>query len=107
MMTFRLSLLVLPLCVLLTGCEQVGTAKLRLQAADAVAAELKDLVGFKPSTRGSWENGEFKEFVIEFSQAPGRLTTDEVAAHARSAVANHFDAHPRQLTITFADADQG
>ena len=103
MLYLRWCLLILMLCFVLTACRQTDQAMLSLQGAEAVAVELKDMVGLRPSTRAIWENGEFTEFVIEFSQALPGFNADEIAEKAQSVVANHFGAYPRQLTVRLAD----
>jgi hypothetical protein len=104
MITLRLLSLTLLACTLLIGCGQIDKAMMYWEQTEAVAAELEEITGIRPSTSASWENGEFTEFVVEFSETPAGFTSDDIVAHAEASIARHFDASPRNLKVRFVDA---
>ena len=106
MVVIRLLSLTLLACALLIGCGQIDKAMMYSEQADAVAAELEDITGIRPSTSASWKNGEFREFVVEFDQVPAGFTSDDIVAHAEASIAHHFDASPRNLKVRFVDSDE-
>jgi hypothetical protein len=101
----RLLSLAMLSCALLIGCGQIDQTMKYLEQADAVAADLEAITGIKPTTSAQWENDEFKEFVVEFSQTPDDFSPGELRAHARQLVATYFGSSPRQLTVLLTDAD--
>ena len=105
MVYLRLFTLTLLSCTLLIGCGQIDKAMMYWEQTEAVAAELEDITGIRPSTSANWENGEFREFVVEFSEIPAGFTRDDIVAQARTSIAHHFDASPLQLKVTFVDSD--
>jgi hypothetical protein len=97
----------LTVCLVLTACKQVDDLGSGLHRAQMVAADLEDMVGLRPSTEAIWENGEFAEFVVEFSQATPGFKAEQIEKKAGSAVVNHFGASPQKLTIRFVDSGDG
>ena len=105
MIILRFFSLTLLACALLIGCGQIDQAVKYLEQADAVAADLEAITGIRPTTSAQWDNDEFKEFVVEFSQTPDDFSPGEVRTHARQLVATYFSSSPQQLTVKFKDAD--
>ena len=103
MVVLRFLFLTLLACALLIGCGQIDQAMKYSEQADAVAAKLEDITGIKPSTSASWENSEFREFVIEFDQIPAGIPPDEIRAHALESIKAHFNSTPEKLTVNFLD----
>jgi len=95
----RVLMLVCLLC--LSACGQVDMARTSLERSQAVAAELKEIVGVQPSVSVRWESREFSEVLIEFDEIPPGLPTDLLAELTRAAVARHFESAPRRLKLSF------
>ena len=106
MKVLRLFSLTMLSCAFLVGCGQIDKAMKYSEQTEKVAAELEEITSIRPSTSASWENGEFREFVVEFDQIPVGFTSDDIVAHADASIARHFDASPRNLKVRFVDSDE-
>lgn len=92
-------------CTVLIGCGQIDKAMMYSEQTEAVAVELEEITGIRPSTSANWENGEFREFIVEFDQIPVGFTRDDIGDHAEASIARHFDASPQHLKVTIADSE--
>lgn len=104
MTSFRFLVLTVLALGLIAGCSQLEQPFARHEHTQALAAEMEERVGVRPSVSAVWENGVFETLSFEFEPAPVAFTSDQVTEKVRNLVAAHFDDGPVHLSITFSDS---
>lgn len=90
----------------ISGCGQMDEARFGLERSSAMAEELQELVGVRPSVSSRWSDQSFHELRVEFATLPTGFTVDEITAAVRQLVTVHFEDEPRNLTLAFAETVQ-
>lgn len=95
-----LSLLVLGL---IGGCGQIDEARFGLVQSTALAEDLEQILGVRPSVSSQWSNGVFDELRVTFDQMPIESGVEEITAAVRQLMLVHFDDEPRNLRLSFEE----
>ena len=98
----RNAILACLMAVTLSACGPVSTMTQGWQEAQAVAADLEQSVGSKPSVGFNWRNGLLASVTINFDGVPKRKSLDEIVELSRASVKSHFKQEPNQIVVGFA-----
>ena len=96
--SFALLALVL---VLLSGCTATDETAMSFEQTSAMAAELEQMLGLRPSISSRWSDDRLDEVKVEFPAMPAGLTCDAVIETVQRLLAIHFDQAPQRLTLAF------
>jgi len=96
----RQLVVLLALCISMSGCDMVSSMKESMAQSDDAAAAIEKQVGTKPQVGFSYNNGSFTAVTVQFAAMP-TVSLPEVEKIARAAVVAAFKKEPENLVISF------
>ncbi|MDR0184036.1 hypothetical protein [Lysobacter arvi] len=92
---------------LLAGCGAVDAMKEGFQHSQDAAQDIEKSVGSRPLVGFNWSNGSLTNVTIAFEGVPKGVSTEQLVALSRRAVAARFKQAPDNIVISYTVPAQG